>query len=241
MKKLIGGNWKMNVNLDTISAMESFFEKITDYVDVFIAVPFIYLKECHEKFNNLIKPNIKLAAQDLSAYEDGTYTGQISARMLKDYSVEYVLIGHSEIRTFKYESNKLINEKLKIAIKYNIQPVLCIGETLTERESNGYLEYLKVQFEESTKNLEGCSFDIAYEPVWAIGTGKVAENDQISEVLIKIKGWMEIKKITGRCIYGGSVSSKNIDKLNDIKELDGYLVGNASLSEDFIKIISKSV
>lgn len=234
-KKLIGGNWKMNADLNNVNEVAKYKEVITEQIDIFIAVPYVYLRDCSKVFPE----NINLAAQDLSCHEKGPFTGEISARNLKDFEVKYVLVGHSERRANHRESNSAINEKIKISIKNEIRPVLCIGESEEVRREGNYLDFLYLQFKESSKDLKNVSFDIAYEPIWAIGSGKAATASQITEIIIKIKQWMKESFIEGRCIYGGSVSNKNIEKLKQIDCLDGFLIGDSSLDSRFIEIIEK--
>lgn len=235
MKKLIGGNWKMNANSSTLEAARKFRDDIHSDADVFIAVPYVYMKE----FRDIFSTKINLAAQDLSCHEKGAYTGEISAEQLEEFNVKYVLVGHSERRIHHNETDELINEKLKNSLKNGIEPVLCIGEALNVRSSGKYIDFLHLQFQNSCRGIYGCSIDVAYEPVWAIGTGKAAKNSEIEEVIAKIKEWMEESNITGRCLYGGSVSLDNVEELKRIHSLDGLLIGNASLDSRFTKIISK--
>ena len=235
MKLLIGGNWKMNASVENIKLFEKFKDYGSDTIDIFIAVPFIFIEKCIKSFPK----GISVAAQDISTHEKGAYTGEISANYLKEYGVKYVIIGHSERRIHHFETNEEINEKLKISLLNEIRPVLCIGESLEMRKSNRYMEFLLEEFKNSCKDLEGKSFDVAYEPVWAIGTGEKANDSQIIEMISQIKIWMKERRIIGRCLYGGSVSIENISELKKIECLDGFLIGNASLDESFIQMINE--
>lgn len=224
----------MNCNIDTFEAARD--NKITakDDLDVFISVPFVYLSQ----FENYFLEGIKKGAQDLSALEKGSYTGEISGDMLAEQGVEYVLTGHSERRLNFYETDETVNLKIKNALKSGLKPVLCIGESMKEREAGNYLKFLENQFMKGVADLDGSEIDVAYEPIWAIGTGKTANSYEIEEVLLNIKIWMTKKSITGRSIYGGSVTEDNAPDLAKIPVLDGFLVGKASLSAEFQNIIN---
>jgi triosephosphate isomerase (TIM) len=233
MKLLIGGNWKMNATMENIKIFENLHFETPNNIDIFIAVPCIYIEECSKVFPK----TIKIAAQDISTHEKGSFTGEISATYLKEFNVEYVIVGHSERRIYQNESDEDVNKKIKLAIKNKIRPVLCIGESIETRRHGQHIDFLYSQFRNSCKDLQNSSFDIAYEPIWSVGTGKIPENSQISEVILQIKVWMNKNDIEGRVIYGGSVSQENIDELKKIESLDGFLIGNSSLDQNFINII----
>lgn len=234
MSKLVGGNWKMNCNKETFEAMDKIDLDIPDNLDVFIAVPSIYFNE----FYQYLPLKVQKGAQDVSSFNEGPFTGEISARMLASHGVSYVIIGHSERRINFAEDDYVINKKMKNAIENGLKPVLCIGESLECRETGNCLVSLENQFLKGSEGLEECTFDVAYEPIWAIGSGKSAEPIQIKQVTMAIKSWMLKKGIKGRVVYGGSVSDENIDSFAKIDELDGFLVGNASTDARFQNIIS---
>ena len=245
---LIAGNWKMNL---TPSEAKIFAKQLVDSikniasdVTVMIAPPFTALQSVGE----IIKGSpIKLGAQNLNDNEKGAFTGEISADMLKDIGVEYVIIGHSERRHIYKETNELINKKVCFALKKGLKPVLCIGELLEERESGKTNAVLKEQVVEGLKNVTKDDMKnvvIAYEPVWAIGTGKVA-TPEIAEDAHKftrdtIKSLYDEKVSESIIIqYGGSVTDANVDGLMSQKDIDGALVGGASLKVDSFTRIAK--
>lgn len=246
-RKVIAGNWKMNNDLsDSISLISGIknglSEKGTDNL-VIIAPPFTSL----ETASALIKDTeIKLSAQNMHFEENGAFTGEISAEMLKSAGCEYVILGHSERRTIFYETDEIINKKLKKAISSGLLPIFCIGETLEERESRKTNSVVENQVK---KGLDGISesdfnkFIIAYEPVWAIGTGKTATPDQAQEVHKFIKnliGQIYSENSAEKCtiLYGGSVKPDNSAELLSQNDIDGALVGGACLKSDsFLNII----
>ncbi|MGZ9428502.1 triose-phosphate isomerase [Mycoplasma sp. 1012] len=239
MKKLtIIGNWKMNKNaqetkvfLDEFSRLYSENKtKISDEVTFGIAAPFtnLFLFE---------KSNLKIVAQNFSNFDSGAYTGEISASMLKDLSVSFVILGHSERRQYFGETDELVNLKVHQALKEGLTPVVCVGETLEEYENNKTKDVILHQLKNSLKNVEDFSkIVIAYEPVWAIGTGKTA-TAQIAQEVCEF-----IRENTHKDVviqYGGSVSPTNIEELMNQKDIDGALVGGASLKADsFIKLLT---
>ncbi|MBN2546486.1 MAG: triose-phosphate isomerase [Spirochaetes bacterium] len=247
-KYLIAGNWKMNL---VPSKAKEFAEelvdnlkKINDDIIVMVAPPFTAL----EGVSNIIKGSkIKLGAQNINDNEDGAYTGEISADMLLDIGVEYVIIGHSERRHIYNENNEFINKKVLKALSKGLKPILCVGELLSERETG---DTEKVVREQVVKCLNGVSREqmvnlvIAYEPVWAIGTGKVATPEQAEEVHAFIRKLIEelYDKDTASDLiiqYGGSVKPDNIDGLMVKENLDGALVGGASLKVDsFCRLVN---
>lgn len=246
-KIFIGGNWKCNNTLaDTRNLMNDVINKINfdpKAMEVLICPSTIHISEVA---NTLANKNILTGAQNLSKTDFGAYTGELSCKHLADYNINWTLIGHSERRTLFGENNKVIAEKTLHAIKNKINVVLCIGETLQERESNKTLdviqEQLKVVAEEMKDAAHWNSVVIAYEPVWAIGTGKVASPEQAQDVHKYIREW--ITKNLGsnysdnlRIIYGGSVTEKNCEELIGQQDIDGFLIGGASLKPAFKEII----
>ena len=191
--------------------------------------------------------NIKIGAQNMHWEESGAYTGEVSGQMLKAIGVEYVIIGHSERRQYFAETDETVNKKLKAAVKYGLKPIVCVGETLEQREEGKAKEIVTMQIE---KDLEGLTEEqvsntiIAYEPIWAIGTGKTATSEDANEMTKTIRE--KISNIYGQNIangviiqYGGSVKSSNAKELFSMSDIDGGLVGGASLkSDEFAKIVN---
>jgi triosephosphate isomerase len=245
-RPLIAGNWKMYKTPDeaaeTAQQLVRGVGSVTD-VDIMIAPTFIALAAVYAAIKN---SPIALGAQNLYWQDEGAYTGEISAPMLKSAGCRYCIIGHSERRQYFAETDETVNKKIKAAIKAGLQPILCVGETEKERESGQTLSILDKQIK---KGLEGLVLEqldlliIAYEPVWAIGTGKTATDDQAQEVhqfirsLVK-NNFGQALSDSIRILYGGSVKPDNITSLMAMPDIDGALVGGASLSaESFRKIV----
>ncbi len=187
----------------------------------------------HLNINLYKQSNIHLGAQNVSTTGEGAYTGEISAQDLKESNVEYCIVGHSERRQNQKESNDEINQKIKQLEANNIIPILCIGETLEERNKNQYKEILKTEIETAIKEIKNPEkIIIAYEPIWSIGTGVIPTNEQIEEVFNFIKTILPNNKI----LYGGSANEKNIDILKQVTTIDGYLLGGLSLKTDLLQI-----
>jgi triosephosphate isomerase len=240
-KPLIAGNWKMNLDHQQAIAL---VQKVAwtlkdvnhdyDKVEVAVFPPFTDLRSV-QTLLDADKLQLVLGAQDLSKFESGAYTGEISGQFLKKLDVKYVLVGHSERRTLHNESDEVIQAKVASAFKCNLIPVICVGETLEELEEQGAAA---VPIRQLTKALEGHKdigeFVVAYEPVWAIGTGKVATAEQAAEVAKKLRSSisdlvsLEVAQAT-RILYGGSVKSANVAGFLASEEVDGVLVGGASL------------
>ena len=248
-KKVIAGNWKMNMNLHQSQKLVS--EIINglgkdNKVEVIVCPPFTSLSEV----NSLLKgTQVKLGAQNMYYEESGAYTAEISADMLKSVGCEYVILGHSERRVIFNESDELINKKIKFAIAKGIKPIFCIGELLEQRESGDTMKVVSSQIE---KGLEGITPEqmkniiIAYEPVWAIGTGKTATPEQAQEVHSFIRE-LVAKKYSSSVAeniviqYGGSVKPDNAGELLSQNDIDGALVGGACLKADsFLSIIASA-
>jgi len=248
-KKVIAGNWKMNMNLHQSQKLVS--EILNglgkdNKVEVIVCPPFTSLSEV----NLLVKGTmLKLGAQNMYYEESGAYTAEISADMLKSVGSEYVILGHSERRVIFNESDKLINKKIKTALSKELKPIFCIGELLEQRESGKTMQVVSAQIE---KGLEGITSDqmkniiIAYEPVWAIGTGKTATPQQANEVHLFIRE-LVAKKFSSTVAenliiqYGGSVKPDNSGELLSQKDIDGALVGGACLKSDlFLSIIASA-
>lgn len=243
---IIAGNWKMN---NTIAEAVQLVEKIKksplkEDVEVVVAVPFTSLVDVKKAIEG---SRIKLAAQNMHWEDKGAYTGEISPLMLKEIGIDYCIIGHSERRQYFNETDETVNKKVKATLKYNIKPIICVGETLEQRENNEAEQIVEKQL---LKALEGVEIGkikdivIAYEPIWAIGTGKTASSDDADKMCAFIRriignkyGEQASKAI--RIQYGGSVKPNNIKELMDRENIDGALVGGASLvAEDFVKIVN---
>ncbi len=246
--KIIAGNWKMNKTLSEsitlASGIVNGLNNINTKAEVIICPPFTSL----ETVNSLIKNSkVKLGAQNMHFEDHGAFTGEISAAMLKSVGCEFVILGHSERRHIFMEPDEMINKKIKKALGSNLKPVFCIGETLEERESNSTFKVLETQVRNGLANVTGSellNIIIAYEPVWAIGTGKTATPEQAQEVhqflrnLISQMFSEESSKIV-RILYGGSVKPSNAESLLSKEDIDGALVGGACLqAESFLQIIS---
>lgn len=238
-KPIIAGNWKMNnTPSDTKVFINSLKQKkLSEDVEKIIATPFTSLYLANELLNNT---DIKLGAQNMYFEDRGAFTGEVSGQMLKDLNVSYVIIGHSERREIFNESDELLNKKVKAAISEELSPILCCGETIEEREAQKHQEKIKNQI---TKDLEGISekdldkLVIAYEPIWAIGTGKTASPEDAEEMCKYIREILEelySKDLADniRILYGGSVKSENVKEIMAKENVDGALVGGASLKVD---------
>ena len=245
-KKVIAGNWKMN---KLPNEAIDFIDRLTPLVkdtknEVVVCVPYTDL------FYALLTAqgtNIKIGAQNMHFEEKGAYTGEVSAQMLKSIGVEYIIIGHSERRQYFNETDETVNKKVKTAFKHELKPIVCVGETLEQREAGKAEEIITNQTE---KALEGLTDEqvqntiIAYEPIWAIGTGKTATSEDAQKAIKSIRD--KICQIYGQNVsdrviiqYGGSVKSSNAKELFEMSDIDGGLVGGASLKPDeFSKIVN---
>ena len=244
-KKIIAGNWKMNKSpADVAVFMQSFPELVKDTEnEVVLCVPYIDLWMAIELAENT---NIKIGAQNVHFAEKGAYTGEVSPKMLKDIGVEYVIIGHSERREYYNETDESVNKKLKAAFEYGLKPIVCVGETLEQREAGITKEFVTGQIRNALEGLTAeqvASTVVAYEPIWAIGTGKTASKEDANEVCKWIRD--EIASLYGSISedviiqYGGSVKSSNANELFNMSDIDGGLVGGASLDpEEFSKIVN---
>jgi triosephosphate isomerase len=242
----ITGNWKMNKTvreaLDLVRQLKVAISG-TEGVEVAIAPPFTALYTVHKELEG---SSIRLAAQNLFWEEKGAYTGEVSPLMLKEVGCQYVIIGHSERRQFFGEMDETVNRKIRAALIQGLNPIFCIGETLKEREGGKTFSVIERQVEGGLKDLSEKQMKtlvIAYEPVWAIGTGKTATPQQAEEIhqFIREKmGKLYSRESAGRIRiqYGGSVTPENIQGLMSQEDIDGALVGGASLkSETFLKIV----
>ena len=234
MKKIIG-NLKMNLD---------YFE-IKDYINYFGAKKYsnVYFAPSNIYLLAFIEHNLNTVSQDVSSFDKGAYTGDISASQLKSIGVSYSLVGHSERRRY-YQDDFLINQKINNLLNNNIIPILCIGEKEEERKSNQYIDVLKRQIDNAFNDIESKELKnliIAYEPVWSIGTGLIPSNNEIEEVVVFLKDYVKEKySFNVEVLYGGSVNNENIETLEKISHLDGYLVGGCSLKIDqFDDLINK--
>ena len=252
MKKIIIGNWKLNLDhLEAIQLLQklnySLEVNIEDNIDIVIAPSYTSLRSLQTIIDadNL---KIKISSQDVSAFIEGAYTGEVSALQLSKLNITHSIIGHSERRTVFNETDETINLKVHNAVNNNIIPIVCFGESEEQRDTNEYLSYILNQVNIAVKGLRKDKVEeiiFAYEPIWAIGTGKVALVENAIEVISSVKQEISTKPFYDeekiRFIYGGSVAPTNASELLNSKIIDGALVGGASLDVDkFVQII-KSV
>jgi triosephosphate isomerase (TIM) len=249
-KLIIAGNWKMNKTiaeaLALVQDLKLELANVTE-VDIVVCPPFTALSEVAKAIRG---SNIGLGAQDMSEHNPGAYTGEIAAEMLKEFGVRWVILGHSERRQYHKESDELISKKAQAAHAASLQPIICVGETLAEREAGQMEKVLETQV---LGSLAGLSKDqmvdtiIAYEPVWAIGTGKTATTEQAQEAHAFIRGLLVklFDEATARRVriqYGGSVKPSNARELMSQPDVDGALVGGASLeAQSFSEIVKNSI
>lgn len=245
-KIIIAGNWKMNKTVFETKTMLSELKELTKdikNVEIVIGAPFTALESATKETK---ESNISIAAQNMHPKNSGAYTGEISPLMLNDLNVKFVILGHSERREYFNETNIFINEKIKSALSHKITPILCIGEKLEERENNLTKKVIEKQIIEGLSGLsseEVLNVVIAYEPVWAIGTGKTATPELAEETHKEIRAILTsmfdkdiANKITIQ--YGGSMNTKNASDLLAMPNIDGGLIGGASLeAKDFFEII----
>ena len=246
---LIAGNWKMNGNhFEAIALVQklAFALKSKDFdaAEIMVLPPFTSLRSVQTLVAG-DKLSIRYGAQDVSPHRDGAYTGDISASMLAKLGCRYVLAGHSERRQHHGEDDALVNAKIKAVIGADIVPVLCVGESLEIRQAGGQLEHVRGQLDGGLAGIPAeqvAGMVIAYEPIWAIGTGEVATPDDAQEVCAAIRAWVSglHSSETGaavRILYGGSVKADNISAIMDEQDVDGALVGGASLDAgEFVRI-----
>ena len=247
-KNIIAGNWKMNLNrVQAITLVENVLNNLPLELkaDVVFAPSSVHLNKVVEICTNI--NNLFVSSQDCSSSQNGAFTGEISAEMIASYGVQYVIIGHSERRVNFNETNALLKLKVEQALVNNLQVIFCCGESLKQRQNGVYFEWIKSQISDSLFHLSAFQFTkvvIAYEPIWAIGTGVTATSDQAQEVhrfirdIIKEKYGEEVSLNTS-ILYGGSCNPTNAIDLFAQKDIDGGLIGGASLnSDDFSAIIN---
>lgn len=245
-KKVIAGNWKMNMLPNEAITMITELAPLVkeSEAEVVLCVPYTDL------FYALLTAqgtNIKIGAQNMHYEEKGAYTGEISGKMLKSVGVEYVIIGHSERRKYFSETDEMVNKKIKLAFENGLKPIVCVGESLEEREAGKAFEIIENQ---TIKALDGLTDEqvantiIAYEPIWAIGTGKTASSIDANEACLKIREKIAEKygqNVSNRVIiqYGGSMKPENAKELLEMSDIDGGLIGGASLkAESFARIVN---
>jgi triosephosphate isomerase len=245
----IGGNWKSNGDNKFIkNHMNSVINPLTfdkNKCQVIISPTNLHL----ELTKSLLSATsaVQISAQNVSAYPDGAYTGEVSAKQLKDFNIEWTLVGHSERRSLFGETNDLVGQKTQIALQNGLSVIACIGEKLQERENKQTLDVCFTQMQPIAKNTSDWSkVVIAYEPVWAIGTGKTASPQQAQEVHGELRNWLAknvSKEVAAgvRIIYGGSVTEQNANDLISQTDIDGFLVGGASLKAGFKTIVDSYI
>ena len=247
-KKVIAGNWKMNMLPNEAISMIAELEPLVKdaEAEVVLCVPYTDL------FYALLTAqgtNIKIGAQNMHFEESGAYTGEVSGKMLKSIGVEYVIIGHSERRQYFAETDETVNKKIKAAFANGLKPIVCVGETLEQRESGNAFDVITSQTEKALDGLteeQVANTIIAYEPIWAIGTGKTATSEDANEAIKKIRE--KICQIYGQNVaerviiqYGGSMKPSNAKELLEMSDIDGGLIGGASLkAESFAEIVNYS-
>ncbi len=244
-KKIVAGNWKMNMTpVKAVELIGSLKDKInvTD-VDVVVCPPYVALPAVLEAVK---ETNIQVGAQNMYFEESGAYTGEIAPDMLVELGVKYVIIGHSERRQYFGETDVTVNKKVIKAIEHNLVPILCVGESLEEREQGITIDLVRLQTKVALKDVsaeDAKAVVIAYEPIWAIGTGRTATSAQAEEVCKAIREVVaeiysqEVAEAV-RVQYGGSVNAANANELFNMGNIDGGLVGGASLKEEFVSIVN---
>ncbi len=250
-QKIVAGNWKMNLTKEEAQSLTSEIVGInndelgTNQQDVklILCPPFIHISTIKSLFKST--KNIYLGAQNIASQDKGAYTGEISAEMLSSYQVEYVIIGHSERRQYFEETNQEIAQKIDLTLSKNMLPIFCCGETLELRKKGNHIDFIKNQISESLFHLSNSDFEkvvIAYEPIWAIGTGKTASSQQAQEMHAEIRKHIASKfgqQIADQTsiLYGGSCKPNNAKEIFACPDVDGGLIGGAALkSRDFVEI-----
>ncbi|WP_024621707.1 triose-phosphate isomerase [Metaclostridioides mangenotii] len=243
-KPIIAGNWKMNKTIkEALEFVSDIKGKTNAEVDAVICAPFTLLKDLKESTKGT---DIKIAAQNMHFEDNGAFTGEVSPLMLKELNIDYVVIGHSERRQYFNETDETVNKKVLKALETGINPIVCVGETLEQRESDNTKKVVEVQVKEALKEVKDSDLSkvvVAYEPIWAIGTGKTATAEQANDVISYIRE--VIKSLYGdlsqelRIQYGGSVKPSNVKEIMGQSDIDGALVGGASLaSKDYLELVN---
>ncbi len=246
-KKIVAGNWKMNLDFGQADELlfsigDNMEKNVPNDVELIICTPFVFLEMATDFAQTY---DYKIGAQNVSQHNSGAFTGEISAEMLSSMDLEYCIIGHSERRKYFGENSEMLTKKVNLLLENDIQPIFCIGEQLEEREAGNHFEIIKDQIENGVFHLseeEFANVILAYEPVWAIGTGVTASPEQAQEVhayirsLLVQKYGQEVADNTS-ILYGGSCNAKNAKELFSQQDVDGGLIGGAALkSDDFITI-----
>ena len=237
-KPIIAGNWKMTMSINEAkSFVNAIRDKINTDVEAVLCAPFTMLKDLKEATAGTA---IKVGAQNMHFEESGAFTGEISSLMLKEIAVDYVIIGHSERRQYFNETDETVNKKVRKALEQQLLPIMCCGETLEQREAEETKDVVKIQVEKGLASVDKAALAdivIAYEPIWAIGTGKTATSSEANEVIRYIRevvadmfGAEQAAKV--RLQYGGSVKPGNVSEIMNESDIDGALVGGASLQPD---------
>ncbi|MTI30842.1 triose-phosphate isomerase [Xanthovirga aplysinae] len=248
-EKIVAGNWKMNNTMEeglklTSEVVHMVEDESINQVKVILATPFIHLSNVSKLIQGV--DNVYLAAQNCNEHKSGAYTGEISAAMLKSIGAEFVILGHSERREYFNESNQLLKERTDTVLNEGLRPIFCCGESLEIREAETHESFVCQQLTESLFHLDADSFSkvvIAYEPIWAIGTGKTASSEQAQEMHAAIRTHIAQKygqEVANEIVilYGGSCKPSNASEIFAGKDVDGGLIGGASLkSRDFVDII----
>lgn len=242
-RPVIAANWKLNKTVsEARDFAKAFLPSVKDIgdTDIVLAPPYTSLFALSELLKG---SNVKLSAQDVFYEEKGAFTGEISPLMLRDVGCEYVIIGHSERRQYFHETDEIVNKKLRAAKHAGLTVIVCVGESLAEREAGRTYDVLNVQIKNSLGEVEPKDIVVAYEPIWAIGTGRTATVEQAQEahsfIRSKLEELYKNNADTVRVIYGGSVTPESIKALMSCPDVDGALVGGASLSPDSFEKITK--
>ncbi|ERN07876.1 hypothetical protein AMTRI_Chr08g203990 [Amborella trichopoda] len=245
-KFFVGGNWKCNGTVEEVKKIVSMLNEAEvpseDIVEVVVSPPFVFLP----LVKSLLRPDFLVAAQNCWVRKGGAFTGEISAEMLVNLGIPWVIIGHSERRSLLNETNEFVGDKVAYALSRGLKVIACVGETLEQRESGSTMDVVAAQTKAIADKVS--SWDnivLAYEPVWAIGTGKVATPAQAQEVHFELRKWLEANvspavAASTRIIYGGSVNGANCKELAKQLDIDGFLVGGASLKPEFVDIIKSA-
>lgn len=245
-KFFVGGNWKCNGTAEEVKKIVTVLSEAEvpseDDVEVVVSPPFVFLPVV----KGLLRPDFQVAAQNCWVRRGGAFTGEISAEMLVNLGIPWVILGHSERRSLLNESNEFVGDKVAYALSLGLKVIACVGETLQQRESGSTMAVVAAQTKAIAANVSYWdNVVMAYEPVWAIGTGKVATPAQAQEVHLELRKWFhdnvgaEVAAST-RIIYGGSVNGANCKELAGQPDVDGFLVGGASLKPEFIDIIKSA-
>ncbi|XP_030930127.1 triosephosphate isomerase, cytosolic [Quercus robur] len=245
-KFFVGGNWKCNGTTEEVKKIVSTLNEgqvpPPDVVEVVVSPPFVFLP----LVKNLLRPDFHVAAQNCWVKKGGAFTGEVSAEMLVNLGIPWVILGHSERRQILNETNEFVGEKVAYALSKGLKVIACVGETLEQRESGTTVEVVAAQTKAIAERVSNwADVVLAYEPVWAIGTGKVATPAQAQEVHFELRKWFHANispevAATIRIIYGGSVNGANSKELAVQPDVDGFLVGGASLKPEFIDIIKSA-